>query len=59
MFIHDENFKKRGLDEANPGDPVYWANKQFYPELSDNIIFCGAAHSLQWYEENKLKSKEQ
>jgi len=54
--ILDESFLTRTIDEPNPGDPVYWANKQFNSELNDHIIFCGPEHSLYWHEQKKLNS---
>ena len=59
--IVEESFLKRSFEEPDAGAPVYWANKQFHPELSENIIFCSAAHSLEWYEQQqkKLKSDQQ
>ena len=32
------------------GDPLYWANKSFYPELEHDLIFCSPQHSLQFYQ---------
>ena len=59
-YIGEESFLKRGFEEPDAGAPVYWSNKQFHPELSENIIFCSAAHSLEWYEQQKkLKSEQQ
>ena len=58
--ILEESFLKRGIDEPDAGNPVYWANKQFNPELSENVVFCSAQHSLDWHEQQKkLKSEQQ
>jgi hypothetical protein len=53
-FTLDDTFVRRGIDEVDAGMPVYWANKQFNPELDKNIVFCCAEHSLAWHEQKKL-----
>jgi len=60
MSTLNDEFLKRAPDERDAGNPVYWASKQFHPELTENIVFCSASHSLEWHEQQKkLKSEQQ
>ena len=40
------------LRDSETGEPKYFADKQFHPELTEDVIFCSAQHSLDWNNKN-------
>ena len=54
----DDSFQKIIDDPRHFGQPLYYANKQFFPDLIDNLYFCSPEHSLEWYQKRIDKNKE-
>lgn len=49
-----EVIHKDFLIDDNTLSPKYFAAVLFNPELKDDVIFCSAAHSLEWHEKMKI-----
>lgn len=55
--MNHESFLKMDEYSQHYGDPVYWSNKQFHLDQNNDVIFCSAACSLEYYQKQIEKAK--
>ena len=36
--------------KAEDGSAKYYASKRFHTDLTEDLLFCGAAHSTEWHQ---------
>lgn len=47
--------ENEGFLKSEDGSPLYFADPQFHKQLMQKIYFCGAGHSLAWFEKEYQK----